>query len=273
MGDTMEKFDVKNDITKNKIITVWGNSGAGKSTFCTQMAVLLSKEYNFSVLVLDFNTLSPSLDHFLGINKEVPNPPYNIEDNKTGAISTGLSYAYDANKRGIFDSKFLKKIVCVHPDIPNLHIFTGNYLFNMFEMFDEDIFKNIIVQAKKFYDYLIIDTNSTFYIDSTYVSIKNADIVYTITGGDYTSLRDTNRSIEYLSSFVAKDKFQIIINKYTNKHLNKLSINQVLEGQNLLETIEYNQVYISSQINKKPFVLSCKSKDKRPYINLIEKIL
>lgn len=271
MGDMMNYSEVKNRKLEDKVIAVWGTTGSGKSTFCTQMAVLLSKEYNYNVLVLDFDILNPSLDHFFGINKEVAVPPYNIEDKRDSIIGTGLGYAYDAHKRGIFDAKLLKKIVSHHPDIPNLHILTGNYLFSMFEMFNEELFVRIIAEAKKMYDCLIIDTNSTFFIDATYVALKNADVVYTITEGDYTKLRDVNRSLEYLSAFLDKELFQVIINKYTDKHLNKLSISQVLECAKASQYIDYNEKYINSQINKKPYILYGSKKDKRPYIDLIEK--
>ena len=92
--------------------------------------------------------------------------------------NTSLNYAYDAIERKIFDQNILKEIIVEHPKYKNLHILTGNYLLNVFEMLNTNHFINIIEAAKKIYDILIIDINSVMFVDATYVSLNNADIIY-----------------------------------------------------------------------------------------------
>ena len=273
MGDKMKNSDVKSNIIKNKVIAVWGTNGVGKSSFATQIAVLLSQDKNLNVLVLDFNTINPSLDHYFGISKDISNLPYNINDQQNNLNNTGLGFAYDAKKRGIFDAKLLKKIIVTHPTMKNLHVLTGNYLFNLFEMFDEMLFDIIIGEAKKNFDIIIIDTNSIFFVDSTYSALKNADAILSLAEADFTSLRDINRSINYLASYVLKEKFKIIINKYTKKHIDKASIKQILEDHILMEIIDCNEKHVTSKLQKHPFVLNCSQKEKKSYLNVVEKIL
>lgn len=269
----MKSSAVKSNISKNKVITVWGTNGSGKSSFATQIAVLLSQNKNKNVLVLDFNTINPSLDHYFGISKDISAIPYNINDNQNALDNTGLGFAYDAKKRGILDARLLKKIVITHPAIKNLHILTGNYLFNLFEMFDEELFDIIIGESKKLFDIIIIDTNSTFFIDATFCALKNSDVVFGLAEADFTSLRDINRAIGYLSSYIPKEKFKIVINKYTKKHIDKATIKQTLEDYILTEIIDYNEKHVVSKLYKRPFISNCSQKEKKPYINIVESIL
>ena len=272
MGDKMKNSVVKLNNVKNKVIAVWGTNGAGKSSFATQIAVLLSQDKNFNVLVLDFNTINPSLDHYLGISKDISNLPYNINDQQNSLNNTGLGFAYDAKKRGIFDSKLLKKIIITHPTMKNLHVLTGNYIFDLFEMFDEELFDSIIGEAKKNFDIIIIDTNSMFLVDATYSALKNADTILCLAEADFTSMRDINRSINYLTPYISKEKFKIVINKYTKKHIDKTSIKQTLEDHILMEIIDYNEKHVTSKLQKHPFVLNCTQKEKKTYLNVVERI-
>lgn len=272
MKKNEEKVQLNNIPTK-KVIAVWGNPGVGKSTFTTQIGLLLAENSDSKVLVMDFNTINPSLDHYFGISKQPSNISYLIDDNKEAAFNTSLNYSFDAIERGIFDQNILREIVIEHPKYNNLHILTGNYLLNVFEMLNSKHFSSIIDNARKIYDILIIDINSVIFVDATLVTLKNADVIYTLTEADYTSLREINKSITYLNTLIPKEKFRLIINKYSKKHLDKITINQIVNDYKITGFIDYNEKHISSKINKTPFVTSCKNADKKEYLKIVEEIL
>lgn len=257
----------------NHIITVWGLPGAGKSTFAAQVALLLAEQTGARVLLADFDILFPVLDHYMGISKEPEGVSYKINDEENKTPNTGLAYAYDAIERGTLSRKLFNEIAISHQKQKNLDILTGNYSLDMFEMLTEKHFNTIIEVAKKAYDYIILDTNSVLFIDSTFTALKNADIIYTISEGDYSGLREINKGIEYLSPYISKEKFQVIVNKYTGKHLDKTTIEQVLTGVKLAQVIDYNAKYITSKIEKKPFILGCSKGKKKPYVEIVKEIL
>lgn len=257
----------------NQVITVWGLPGSGKSTFATQVAVLLAEQVGSRVLLADFDSLFPALDHYMGISKEPEGVSYKINDVENPTPSTGMAYAYDAIERGIFNQKYFNEIVSSHPKHKNLDILTGNYSLNMFEMLAEKHFNTIIEVAKNVYDYIILDTNSVLFIDATFVALKSANMVYTICEGDYSGLREVNKNLEYLSSYISKEKFDVVINKYTPKHLDRTTMEQVLEGVKIAQIIDYNAKHVISKIEKRPFVLNCNAKEKKPYVEIVEKII
>lgn len=272
IGDRMKNSAGNNNNFGGKVVAVWGTNGAGKSSIITQIAVILGADKNLNILVVDFDTLSPSLDHYFGISKDINYSPLSEQD-KHNKGNSSLGYAYDAYKRGIFDAKLLKDIVIEHPLTKNLHVFTGNYQYNLFELFNEELFNVIIEEAKKIYDIILIDTNSVFFVDATFVALKKSNLVYAVAEADYTSLREVNRAIDYLKAYMPKEKFEIIINKYTNKHIDKTTIKQTLEDFVIGETVESNEKHIISKIYKKPFVTNCSQKEKKAYINIADRLL
>lgn len=256
----------------SKTIAVWGLPGAGKSIFAAQVALLLAEQTGFRVLLADFDILFPTLDHYMGISKEPESVSFKISDEERKIPNTGLAYVYDAIERNIFSQKLLGEIVISHPKQKNLDILTGNYSLNMFEMLTEKHFDTIIEVAKKAYDYIILDINSVLFIDATFAALKSADVVYTISEGDYSSLREINKGLKYISTYISKEKFKVVINKYTRKHLDRITMEQVLEEIKIAQIIDYNDKHITSKIEKKPFVLGCSKSEKKPYLEVVEEI-
>lgn len=265
--------DSKLNIPTKKVVTVWGTPGSGKSSFAVQIALLIAQTKKLKVIILDFDTLYPSLDHYFGISKEPENITYKINEQDSEICNTSLSYAYDAIERGIFNTKVLQEVVVTHPEYKNLNILTGNYRLNMFEMLKEKHFNEIIEAAKKVYDIIIIDTNSVVFVDATYVSLKESDLIFAVTEADYTSIREINKTLSYISSYIPKSKLNIIINKYTNKHIDKITVSQALESLNVLKVIDYYDKHIKSKINKKPFIFNCKDKEKKAYLEIVNSII
>lgn len=229
-------------IQKQEIITVAGTEGAGKSLFAKQIAVAIAKKSEFKVLVIDFNTANGNLHYFFGIDSMPAKPEYILPKEKASSIS----YMADAIDKRTFDNKIFEKYTMKINGINNLDIITGNasaYICK--NVLDVEHYMRILEKAKQMYDFIIIDTSSNIFLDSTRFSLSSATKVFFLTEGNIPSVFRSKRIFDeiYNKWEIKNEKIEVVINKYDKGSLDKSFIKEAFKEINNVKFIKYNYKY------------------------------
>lgn len=233
----------------------------------TQIAVLLSQKVEQKILILDFNTLFPVMDHFLGIDKNIDiESKYDVGDN------TSLVSMYNAIERNILNDCNFSNFVKKHPKYKNLDVVTGLYDLALFEKMSNDYFERIIDTAATIYDTILINTNPDISLGSTFVPISKATDIICVTEGNYTEIRNLLFVINNLKSKIQQDKFKIVMSNITDKSLDEETIKEIFKGYDILSYIPYDEAKERSLNDQKPFISTLNKKRLEPYIKVLENL-
>ncbi|URZ15423.1 MinD/ParA family ATP-binding protein [Clostridium felsineum] len=258
----------KTKILKKKVITCYTTDNALLTAdLITQLSVLLSKKTNQKILILDFNTLFPVMDNFLGVTREV-----DIESKYDVEKSTSLTLMYNAIERNNLNesnfAKFVKKT-----KYKNLDLATGNYNLMLFEKTPNDYFSKIVNIASRIYDTILINTNPDISLASTFESIKIATDNILIVKPNYTSIRNTLLLVDSLKTIVNKEKLKFVISEISSSSLDSETIEKLFEGCNIIGYLKKDTRKEEALNKQKPFIdsIALKKSDIKPYINILEK--
>ena len=221
---------------KQEIIAVCGNSGSGKSTFLYQLSKQMAKKTNSKILVMDMNTLCGNLEERYGINKIPQNVEILLDEDK----KCGLNYAADLIKKGRFDANVLEEIVI---NKEGVDILTGNTsLYYCQEVLNTSIYQSIVQCAKEKYDFILMDTSSNIFLDSTKWCIENATKVLFVMDNDEISLKKSEQMLEIMTKNwgVWKNKIQIIINKERAGFMDLEVLSHIFNEYQLVGRIKQN---------------------------------
>lgn len=253
---------------KQKIITFYATDNALLTAdLITQIGVLLSQKIEQKILILDFNTLFPVMDHFLGINKNIDiESKYDVDDN------TSLVAMYNAIERNILNSSTFSNFVKKHPKYKNLDIATGLYDLALFEKMPNEYFERIINTATDIYDTILINTNPDISLGGTFIPIAKATDIICITEANYTEIRNLLFVINNLKLKIPKDKFKIVVSNVASKSLDKETIKEIFKGYDILSYIPYDEAKERSLNEQKPFINGLNNKKLEPYIKVLENL-
>jgi|GEM_PF-3583929 len=258
----------KTKILKQKILTFYTTDNALLTAdLITQIGVLLSQKVEQKILILDFNTLFPVMDHFLGINKNIDiESKYDVGDN------TSLVSMYNAIERNILNSSNFHNFVKKYPKYKNLDIATGLYDLILFEKMPNEYFERIIDIAADIYDTILINTNPDISLGSTFIPISKATDIICITEANYTEIRNLLFVINNFKSKIAQDKFKIVLSNVMNKNLDKETVKELFKGYDILSYIPYDAAKEGSLNEQKPFISGINKKKLEPYIKVLENL-
>ncbi|URZ05892.1 MinD/ParA family ATP-binding protein [Clostridium felsineum] len=266
---TVEKTVYKTKILKKKILTFYSCDNALLTAdLITQLSVLLSKRVQQKVLVLDFNTLFPVMDNFLGVTKEV-----NIESKYDVEKSTSLTLMYNAIERNNLNesnfTKFVKKT-----KYKNLDLATGNYNLMLFEKTPNDYFSKIVNTASKIYDTIFINTNPDISLGSTFIPIKMATDNLFIIQPNYTNIRNTLFIADNFKNVIAKNKLNFVVYDVSPKSLDSEIIEELFRDYKLIGYIPQDDRKEEALNKQKPFIdsIALKKSDIKAYMSLLEKL-
>lgn len=255
-------------VQKQEIICVCGASSCGKSDIVTQISIVLAKKSKAKILVMDLDTEHPSLDQYFGI----PIAPTKIQYNLGADKNSSINYMIDAIDKNKFDSELFEQAVVKHKNYDNLDILTGNYsLFVCQNILNDKYYEKILNKAREIYDFIIIDTSSNIFLDSTHFAVTAATKVFFVVEPTYMSLR---RSIGILNNIfkkwdVLKEKIQVIVNKCGSFSLDKNLVQEMLGGYNTLGYIKYDerhQLYLNKNT---PMMARAFKKDELIYEDIL----
>ena len=256
-------------IQRQEVIAVCGPGSAGKSCFVTQLAVLLTQRSKAKILVMDFDTVHPSLDQYLGVPKSPPNVDYSIG----GGRCSGLNYMIDAIDKNKLESSVFDELVARPRGMETLHVLTGNdSLYVCQDVLNSDYYRVILEKAKELYDIILIDTSSNIFVDSTQFAAVNASRIFLLAEGTYLSLKRTMLLLEmYVKEWnVRKEKIRVVINKYNSYSLDKAVVGELLGDYSICGYIRQDSRY-DLYLNKNvPMMKKALRRDREPFLRILE---
>ena len=125
----------------------------------------------------------------------------------------------------------------------DVDVLTGNTsLYSCQEVLNDNIYSEILKCAKEKYDFIIFDTSSNIFLDSTKWCLENSTKVMFVIENDYLSLKKCNQFLDVIikSWGIWKEKINIIINKERSSKLEYGVIEKILDGFNIIGRIKQN---------------------------------
>ena len=252
---------------KQQIITFVGFCSSGKTTISTQLAILIAKYSKAKILIIDFDTINSGINQFFGIKRSPLNPGYILPSDKNASIN----YMIDAIDKRTFDSNIFEKYVVKSKQYQNLDILTGNKsLFVCEKVLNNEYYSRILEKAKELYDFIIIDTSSNVFVDSTQFALLNSTKIFYITEATFPSFERAFRALTEIYPVwgVNKKKIHLIVNKYHSKSLSKLVINEMMKEVPISGYISFSEKYDENVNEGKPYALE----DDTEYIDILENL-
>lgn len=229
---------IKNNNFKNKIITISGTSGVGKSIFTINLALSFK---NKKILIIDLDILNNCIHTILGIKK-------NIENNKD-----------DLNN---YIRKYNNNL-----DIITISNLLENNIFNFKEV--EEFFNKF----KKIYDYILIDISNECFWNQNKKIIEKSFLNLFLVEANLIEIKKSKRILEIYNKEwkIEKSKTKIIFNKYNNNSIKERILKKLFMEYKILGKIDFN-LYYNFLINKN---YKCKkkfNKIKNEYLKIIKYI-
>ena len=177
------------------------------------------------------------MDEILEINKIPQNVKIAIDENK----KCGLNYAAELINKNRFDANVFEELVI---NIGNVDVLTGNTSLHYCQnVLNEKHYNAILECAKEKYDFVIIDTSSNIFLDSTKWALKQANRIMFIVENNYISMKKATQLINVVTSLwgVWKEKIEIIVNKESVRGIESEVVKKILEGYELIGRIKYGE--------------------------------
>lgn len=170
----------------NKIIAVMG-----KPDVAVELASVISTHSENSVLIMDMDTLHPSLDLILKVNQH----PKDINAFDEKELNTGLNLVIDAVDKNLLSKEFLFK--CLQNKRKNLYILTGNHSVANYQYMRDEPVKELLQKVSEIFSIVVLAVSSDIYDSYTNHSIERSDVVIVPVLGDLADIRNFNNDLNY----------------------------------------------------------------------------
>lgn len=230
--NNIKKFKNKINKTQNKIISVVGIPGVGKSIFIS----LFSKNIKHKkILIIDFDIYNKSLDLIFGYNTKVQQEKAIIKINN------------------------------------NIDLLSKIEIFFKESYIEKNKIKNILDSFSKKYDLIIIDNTSEYSCEHTKEILKNSDSIIFLSDANLIELNKTKKLLEkYINKWkIEKERINVAFNKININSINNKILNNLFSDFNILGKINFSNKY-NLIINNNLKILN--KKINKEYINIIKKM-
>ena len=221
-------------IQKQEVIAISGTNGSGKSTFAVNIAKKLAQKSNASILLIDLDTLNGNIDELMNVNKVPQNVELIMDEDK----KCGLNYAVDLIAKNRFDTNVLDELVVQGK---GFDVLTGNTSLHYCQnVLKEEYYDIILNSAKEKYDFIIIDTSSNIFLDSTKWALQNANRVLFITENSYICLKKSTQMLNVFLNVwrIWKTKIELVVRKSQADGIEIELIEKILDGIKVVGTIK-----------------------------------
>lgn len=253
---------IKNAFKKKKIvqkvITISGVGGVGKSVFTANLANAYSKGKN-KILIIDFDILNNCIHTLFGVNKYPKNIKENLENE-------GYIQELSVDKMNI------KKLII---NINNkIDLISGIDIILKNEKLDINELYNLLEELKKEYNIILIDTSTECFFEYTRLMMKCSDEVLFLLEGNLLQIK---KSINLLKIYtdnwnIDNRKINIIINKKTNESIDEIILKNIFSDFSIIGNINFSKVY-NTLINKNMNKIYINNKIKKEYKKISQNIL
>lgn len=230
--NNIKKFKNKTNKTQNKIISVVGIPGVGKSIFIS----LFSKNIKHKkILIIDFDIYNKSLDLIFGYNTKVQQEKAIIKINN------------------------------------NIDLLSKIEIFFKESYIEKNKIKNILDSFSKKYDFIIIDNTSEYSCEHTKEILKKSDSIIFLSDANLIELNKTKKLLEkYVNKWkIEKERINVVFNKININSINNKILNNLFSDFNILGKINFSNKY-NLIINNNLKILN--KKINKEYINIIKKM-
>lgn len=231
----------KYDLKEEKIISITGTNGVGKSIFTVNLANSLSNNKN-KILIIDFDILNNSLHTILGIKKYSQKIRNKIKNNNL-----------------LKEIKIEELIIKINSKID---LVSGiNLLFDSKYKISSEKVKNILSKLKEKYEIIIIDTSSECFLDYTKEIIKNSNLNIFILEANLLEIKKAKNLLNiYINNWeIPQESINILFNKYNENSIDISILKKIFSGFNILGKLsfnpQYNLIINKNNINKLNIVL------------------
>ena len=215
----------KYDLNEEKIISITGTNGVGKSIFTINLANSLSN-IKKKVLIIDFDILNNSLHTILGIKKYSQKIQNKIKNNNL-----------------LKEIKIDELIVKINSKID---LVSGiNLLFDSKYKISSEKVKNILLKLKEKYEIIIIDTSSECFFDYTKEIIKNSNFNIFILEANLLEIKKAKNLLNiYINNWkIPQQSINILFNKYNENSIDISILKKIFSGFNILGKLSFNPQY------------------------------
>ena len=232
----LNKFNYKNKLenNKNKIVSIVGTNGIGKSIFSSILAKLI---INKKILLIDFDIFNQSINSIFNVKKTNKNNTNNLilKANKNIDLLCAVDF--------LFDEKF--KV-------------------------EKNKIKKLLEEYLNKYNLIIIDTTSECFFDYTKEILEKSDLIIFLAGENLTELKKSKNLLDiYINKWrIKKEKINIIFNKEDKNSVDNKILKTLFSDFNILEKIKLNNKF-DLIINNNLKIIDKKIKNK--FEKIIEK--
>ncbi len=235
----------KNIFNKNKIISIAGAGGVGKSIFTAILANQLKNNFN-KILIIDLDILNNSIKTI-----------FRKKDNK---IKNNLNYEKNNIENLIINLK------------NNIDLLSLNNILLNYEKFNKNNFEKIINKLKIKYDLILVDTSSEcFFENNKFILEKSKKIIFLIEGNIVQIKKSQTLLNMYIDKWkIDKNKIKIIINKNNKESIELEILKNIFREFKIIGKLNLDEIYIYLINNffKYNFLVQKKIKKEYEKINL-----
>lgn len=186
--------DIANSLSEpGKLIVVLGPSGGcGSSTLAVNVATVLAKEHKSSLLV-DLKLETGDLASLLDLKP-------------THTLANLCQYATRMD-RVMFERSLVR-----HSS--GVHLLASPQMLADISFVTPEGIRQALTLARVLFPYIIVDLDHSFRTEQTQV-LRQADIVLLVLRLEFTSLRNTRRTLDYLEQMgVTRERIRLVVNRY-----------------------------------------------------------
>jgi len=247
----------------SKTIGVFGNSELAAELSC--IAALNS---DLNILIVDIDTLLPSLDMKLNISKH----PKKVVSFTDSIDNTGLNIAIDAVNKNLLSREML--LECTVQKYKNLYVMSGNHNIENYEYMLTKPLYSLVEKAKEIFDIVILSATNFIYDRYTLICMEISDIVLVTIDSNINMVRNTNNLLDYVSrnKGILQSKFKYVLFEYLNNTDLPLKVVKELSGYQIVGIIPFNIERRSFRNKRVPYAKHMDFKTVKQYIKLLRNI-
>ena len=223
-----------------KIVAVYSpKGGVGRSVIAANLAVCLKKETNKRVVLVDGNLQSGDAHVLLNMN-----------------VTSSID---DLREAGSLDQELINSAVAIHEG-SDIGLLRAPVDLSSAELFNADAMKAILVELREHFDYLVVDTDTTF-SEATLTTLEMADTILLVTTLEVTTINQVNQFFEVMERLgYARSKVKLICNRVDQVYGIQPRHLETRFRQHFLCQIPEDLRLVVTSVNRGvPFVLSHKS--------------